>query len=373
MNFDTKLVTYNGADHRILLQNENGPCALVALCNVLLLDPKQAPSNSELVKLMQNTRSQVLLDDLLTVLANIALANANGETEDKSLSHILAILPQLHTGLNINPQFDGTFEDTMEMSLFKLFKIDILHGWVSLNKEVNKFTYEDSQQLLTQVVDIQDGQDTEKEENKQILQEAEIVQAFLQESLTQLTDEGLVHIRSILEDGDLAILFRNDHFSTITKYNNKLYALVTDLGFKSCRDIVWECMGSIDGSDDTFYDNTFEAAKLDENTYDEVNSIEQAMEQAQMSEDEKYARQLQMEEEKRLNSGRSNKPDKKPKRKSKNDPSSNKMKSTQMKKVNGELNVKNTVSKGKGSSKRVPEQKSGSKSSKESKSDCCIM
>ncbi|KAL3232817.1 hypothetical protein RNJ44_04733 [Nakaseomyces bracarensis] len=370
MDFDTKLVTYNGEEHRVLLQNENGPCALVALCNVLLLDPSCASNSSELIKLLQNTRSQVSLDDILTVLANIAISNANGDTEDESLSHILSILPQLHTGLNINPQFDGTFEDTMEMSLFKLFKINILHGWVSPKKDINKYTYEGSQQLLTQVVDIQESNGTGDEENRQILEEAEMIQLFLQQSLTQLTDEGLTHIKSILENGNFAVLFRNDHFSTITKYDGRLYALVTDLGFKSCKEIIWECIGSLDGSDDTFYTCDFNATKLDESTYDEMNSIEKEIEHAQMTEDEKLARQLQREEEKKKTSDRSNRQHKKPRRK-KEKVGNNQTKGNTQK---NNLKESSNIASGHGRvHTSVSERKSTTKSNKESKSDCSIM
>jgi hypothetical protein len=49
------------------------------------------------------------------------------------------------------------------------------------------------------------------------------------------------------------VLFRNNHFSTVLKYNSELYALVTDQGFQSTS-VMWEALGNIDG--DTTYVNS---------------------------------------------------------------------------------------------------------------------
>ncbi|KAI8386757.1 uncharacterized protein CGFF_01980 [Nakaseomyces glabratus] len=291
MNFATKRIRVDGNDRSILMQNENGPCALVALTNVLLLSSHH--EHSELLELVQPKK--VDLDQLLTVLADIAIAT---NPKDEELSVLLSLLPQLHTGLNINPRFDGTFEDTKELSVFKLFDIDIIHGWISSDDKVQKYTYEESQQLLTQAVDIRDretpGSGNPQDDN--ILAEANLIEQFLNDSSTQLTPNGLNNINTTMKEGNYAVLFRNDHFATITKHNGNTYALVTDLGFRSCNNIVWEYMGSIDGSNDIFFDGIFEETELNDTAYTTMEATERKERVEQVDKDAQLAQQLQLEE-----------------------------------------------------------------------------
>jgi hypothetical protein len=72
-------------------------------------------------------------------------------------------------------------------------------------------------------------------------QKAEIVRSFLNSTQSQLSMEGLFHLHSVLKEGELAILFRNNHFSTITiGPGGTLYSLVTDIGFLHDSARVWE-------------------------------------------------------------------------------------------------------------------------------------
>ncbi|CCD24409.1 uncharacterized protein NDAI_0D00950 [Naumovozyma dairenensis CBS 421] len=106
---------------------------------------------------------------------------------------------------------------------------------------------------------------------------------------TQLTDLGLQYILTILENESYAILFRNDHFSTIWKTNDELYSLVTDLGFKRRENIVWQKIKSVDGSQDIFCDGMFEPIKFTEEQ-------EQEQEQGQEEEEDTSRRTLNEEE-----------------------------------------------------------------------------
>ncbi|CAG0880296.1 unnamed protein product [Cyprideis torosa] len=56
---------------------------------------------------------------------------------------------------------------------------------------------------------------------------------------------------------ELAVLFRNNHFSTIYKYQGRLYILVTDQGFLREPKVVWETLCSVQG-DSTFTDAALE-------------------------------------------------------------------------------------------------------------------
>lgn len=61
--------------------------------------------------------------------------------------------------------------------------------------------------------------------------EAYVIQAFLAHTSSQLTEHGLVSLHAGLKPNQLAVLFRNNHFNTLFKFQDALYLLVTDLGY----------------------------------------------------------------------------------------------------------------------------------------------
>lgn len=82
-----------------------------------------------------------------------------------------------------------------------------------------------------------------------------IATQFIQDTLSQLTIAGLAALHSILKDHELAVLFRNNHFSTIIKHNNKLYTLITDFGLISAGPyIAWAYVNDTQG-DNLFLDH----------------------------------------------------------------------------------------------------------------------
>ncbi|CAI4052628.1 hypothetical protein N7582_005521 [Saccharomyces uvarum] len=309
LNFTAKSVEINGETHRILLQNENGPCALLALANVLILSPSHTKISCELTKLV-NKGNEVPLKELVQVLADIGLQLTDKAGTD--INELLTILPQLHKGLNVNPKFDGSFEDSKEMSIFRLFDVDLVHGWVignrindAINEKVCHYSYESAQRILTQAADINSGVLTE-DNSKEILDDALHIELFLNESPTQLTDIGLQQLREKLLQNTYSILFRNDHFSTLYKYKDQLYILVTDFGFKNCTGIVWQSLDSVDGSGDAFFAGDFSSAKSNDHTppneteHDFENSNLSIEEVRQIENDNELARRLQQQDEERL-------------------------------------------------------------------------
>ena len=59
-----------------------------------------------------------------------------------------------------------------------------------------------------------------------------------------------------MKDGQLAVFFRNNHFSTLCKERSVLYLLVTDQGFLNQPHVVWETLDNIQG-DTVFVDQDF--------------------------------------------------------------------------------------------------------------------
>lgn len=83
-----------------------------------------------------------------------------------------------------------------------------------------------------------------------------VAEQFLHSTATQLTYHGLSELTSTLQEGELCVFFRNNHFSTMTKYKGLLYLLVTDQGFLTEENIVWESLHNVDG-DGNFCDSDF--------------------------------------------------------------------------------------------------------------------
>ena len=69
-----------------------------------------------------------------------------------------------------------------------------------------------------------------------------------------MTLSGLHQLESTIKQGEFSILFRNNHFLTITKHNNQLYTLVTDQGYIGTS-VCWETL-TING-DGELYDGYF--------------------------------------------------------------------------------------------------------------------
>jgi len=167
MAYRLKTITYLGANKKILLQNENGPCPLIACANVLLLrGVLQLPATC--------IRNDVVsIDDLVNILAERALKqtssreqsfNSNTNTvsspEDNTnvgenlecliqgssvspqtaamlqeyhLNDLLNTFPLLQYGMDVNPKFTtGPFgvEYTKNIELFDLLGVEICHGWL---------------------------------------------------------------------------------------------------------------------------------------------------------------------------------------------------------------------------------------------------
>lgn len=70
---------------------------------------------------------------------------------------------------------------------------------------------------------------------------------FLESTSSQMTAYGLFELRERLSNGELAVLFRNNHFSTLYKRDGQLYALMTDQGYEG-QGVAWEVLLTEDGN-----------------------------------------------------------------------------------------------------------------------------
>lgn len=323
VKYGTKSIEFDNNNARILIQNENGPCALIALVNALVLDSTFKSSTMELRQLIERSRKYVDLDELLQAIASIILkiststkeeesgesqsrCNKTSEEEDESnISQILTLLPSLQDGMNINPIFNGSFRDSSELALFNALDVKLVHGWLITddNEELTNLSnvsYDEALDMCMEASELstKDDQDSNSEDNT-LFKKTNILKTFIEGSPTQLTPAGINYLNQSLDNDSLAVLFRNDHFSTLIKKDGMLYTLVTDVGYKKQDTIVWETLLSVDGSLDIFVDHKFHESKAIDETNLNNHSLNNDQDSNEVA-DRKIALQLQEEEDRKL-------------------------------------------------------------------------
>ncbi|TVY32878.1 Ubiquitin carboxyl-terminal hydrolase [Lachnellula occidentalis] len=280
----------------ILVQNANGPCPLLALVNALSLS---TPANVEtaLVEALRS-REQVSLGLLLDVVFDELMSGRRGDAAQElpDVSDLYKFLLTLHTGMNVNPRFlpaaasqspndprnsmshvhpserevsiPGTFEDTREMKLYSTFSIPLIHGWlperdspayIALSRSAK--SYEDAQNLMFREEELEDkiAREGLNFEEQATLEDIATIKAFFSSNSTQLTPSGLAIITSSLAPGAVAILFRNNHFSTLYRHPDtlQLLQLVTDMGYAGHEEVVWESLIDVTGENADFFSGDF--------------------------------------------------------------------------------------------------------------------
>ena len=297
----------------ILTQNENGPCPLLALVNALVLSTP-LDMDTPLVETLR-TREQVSLGLLLDAVFDELMSGRRGDTAYNlpDVSELYAFLLALHTGMNVNPRFitpvqtprgsydghpramngmhpldraqnkPGSFEETKEMRLYSTFNIPLIHGWTAPKDtpvynafERNAKTFEDAQNIQFAEAELEHKQQTDglNFQEQQMLEDIITIKGFLNNWPTQLTDHGLESISQSLQSGQIAILFRNDHFSTLYKEpkHGALMTLVTDQGYGSHAEIVWESLVDVNGAASEHFSGDFRSVSHGATNLNQGNS-----------------------------------------------------------------------------------------------------
>ncbi|EME43319.1 hypothetical protein DOTSEDRAFT_174104 [Dothistroma septosporum NZE10] len=282
----------------ILIQNENGPCPLLALVNALVLSTP-ASLDTALIETLR-TREQVSLGLLLDAVIDELMSGRRGDAAEglPDVVDLYSFLLALHTGMNVNPRFvtpatpqrgsydghpssmngvhpvhraqhkPGCFEETREMRLYSTFSVPLIHGWIAPYNtpaysafERSARTFEDAQNIQFAEADLEhklrsEGLNFQEQQN---LEDIQLIKQFLRNWPTQLTDYGLETTTSSLQPGQIAILFRNNHFSTLYKEpkHGALMTLVTDAGYSSHDEIVWESLVDVNGAASEMFSGDF--------------------------------------------------------------------------------------------------------------------
>uniref|UniRef100_H0Z2W2 Ubiquitin carboxyl-terminal hydrolase n=1 Tax=Taeniopygia guttata TaxID=59729 RepID=H0Z2W2_TAEGU len=306
-----KWIRWKGQRTPVVTQSENGPCPLLAIINVLLLQWKvKLPPQKEVIT----------AEELMAHLGNCILATQPRDTSEglqlnfqQNISDTMTVLPKLSTGLDVNVRFTGVsdFEYTPECIVFDLLNIPLYHGWLvdpqspEQVQAVGKLSYN---QLVEKIITCKHASDSS------LVSQGLVAEQFLESTASQLTFHGLCELTARAREGELGVFFRNNHFSTMIKHKGHLYLLVTDQGFLQEEGVVWESLHSVDG-DSCFCDAEFHlshplgkegttATPLDhrlqqrqvDQDYMVALSLQQGLDTPSVLSDLELARQLQHEE-----------------------------------------------------------------------------
>ncbi|CAD6501176.1 BgTH12-01430 [Blumeria graminis f. sp. triticale] len=277
----------------ILVQNSNGPCPLLALVNALILSTP--PSKNTYLTETLNSREDITLGLLLDALFDELISRRGSGNELPDVSALYSFLVTLHTGMNVNPHFFpaslcstikrtlssrsvkhsrperielGFFEDTYETQLYGTFNVPLIHGWIPQPDSMAyaalyrlSRTFEDAQNLLfsEEILETKRIQGTLTSHEESLLEDIATIGTFISSNATQLTSHGLDVIKTTLTPGTTAILFRNNHFSTLYRHpkNLQLLQLVTDMGYAKHEGVVWESLVDTTGELAEFFDGDF--------------------------------------------------------------------------------------------------------------------
>ncbi|NXU96286.1 MINY1 hydrolase, partial [Cettia cetti] len=258
-----KWISWKGERTPVITQSENGPCPLLAIINILLLQWKASRASSGCSQVKLPPQKEVITaEELMAHLGNCILATQPRDTSEglqlnfqQNISDTMTVLPKLSTGLDVNVRFTGVsdFEYTPECIVFDLLNIPLYHGWLvdpqspEQVQAVGKLSYN---QLVEKIITCKQASDSS------LVSEGLVAEQFLESTASQLTFHGLCELTARAREGELGVFFRNNHFSTMIKHKGHLYLLVTDQGFLQEEGVVWESLHSVDG-DSCFCDTEF--------------------------------------------------------------------------------------------------------------------
>jgi len=265
----------NTKSHRVL-QEQQGPCPLIGIFNVLLLrgsvrlNPQlRLISFQEMIDHIKIYFEQRLQQRSFRDIDSQKTANDIKNFED-ARKHF----PSLEKGLDINVKFSepDAFEFTTEVAMFDAYNIRLVHAWtVDPQMAGLAFMRELSYNELTSFIlsELDDKRDLDDIDLAIHEQRKCLARNFLDETKSQITAHGLFRLHEVINEEEICVLFRNNHFATITKHKGNIYALVTDSGLVSAsRRCYWQSLSTLD-NDSIFLDSSFRG--LRSNMVDSAN------------------------------------------------------------------------------------------------------
>mmetsp|Transcript_1109 Transcript_1109/g.1687 ORF Transcript_1109/g.1687 Transcript_1109/m.1687 type:complete len:396 (+) Transcript_1109:175-1362(+) len=277
-----KRMMFNKRVTPVIMQNINGPCPLLAVANALLLRGRID---------VDGQQNDIHIEKVVDLVANFALEYA---TDD--MSPVVAI-PAMKFGVAVDLRFNAINSFVMDnyVALFKMLKIRLFHGWVpdrsnrKLRKALGSFTYDEAMNKIVEAEQkesrgtisyqvkrtdaAQTGEELDDEElddedddevevvhaeaarqslsrdDRKAATKADLMRKFLlEDSASQMTEYGLATLKEKIKEKEVCVLFRNNHFLTLYKVDGHVYSLVTDEGYRFNRQVAWERLDHVNGS-----------------------------------------------------------------------------------------------------------------------------
>ncbi|KAH6778974.1 hypothetical protein C2S52_010211 [Perilla frutescens var. hirtella] len=128
----TKVIQFLGRTAPIILQNDNGPCPLLAICNILSLK-NSLNLSPDIPEVSQEKLLSLVAERLIDSNTNIDNKDTGYvENQLQNIADAIDLLPRLTTGIDVNLKFRriGDFEFTPECAIFDLLDIPLYHGWI---------------------------------------------------------------------------------------------------------------------------------------------------------------------------------------------------------------------------------------------------
>eukprot|EP01116_Phalansterium_solitarium_P010624 TRINITY_DN2562_c0_g1_i1.p1 TRINITY_DN2562_c0_g1~~TRINITY_DN2562_c0_g1_i1.p1 ORF type:complete len:691 (+),score=159.36 TRINITY_DN2562_c0_g1_i1:99-2171(+) len=130
MSYRLKRIEFHGKRLAVVLQDENGPCPLIAIANILLLQGKLK---------LHDDYAGISQESLITLIADFMLNECKApsnkmllEDWQRNVGDAIQDLPKLQKGLDVNIRFKkiNDMEFTRELVIFDILGIDLVHGWL---------------------------------------------------------------------------------------------------------------------------------------------------------------------------------------------------------------------------------------------------
>ncbi|CBQ71529.1 conserved hypothetical protein [Sporisorium reilianum SRZ2] len=321
-----KDIFWQGRECKIITQNQNGPCSLIALCNILLLRGEIQITPPDRPVVSYSYLSQLLAEHLLTKVSNEGFGG-------EALEAALSTLPRTQYGLDVDVGFDsitsfaatpGNDGGVDELALFRLCGVQLVHGWLPDPADAETYqavqaagSYNRATDVVVRGDEIADGavvrdrgvgalaaklssqasgsssngkqpeRQAWTDEQRATVRHAHALQTFLDTQSTQLTYHGLFVLAQQLPAGQPVALFRNSHLSVLYRRlphegadataaevaaaagspTPTLFTLATDASFMMEDEIVWESLVDVDGASSEFYDGKFHKSTLRQGDY----------------------------------------------------------------------------------------------------------
>lgn len=248
--YRVRWLSFDGRACPILLQDQNGPCPLIAIVNLLSLrGALTLPPGTETIAI--DRAKHLVTVHIANFIAKQFDSNSVTETSRANtlanFDDVSTVMAGIERGLDLNPSMTSVFgfEFTKEVALFDAVESRICHGWLidpqntAVMQAVGALHYNELINLC--------ASDTTNETEKERIA---LVQSWINDNSTQLTVAGLAALHTALKEKELAIFLRNNHYNVIHKRDGELFLLVTDVGLiESCPILAWNKIMDVEGSE----------------------------------------------------------------------------------------------------------------------------